>query len=255
MARIRTIKPEFWTDEKVTACSMPARLFFIGLWTFADDDGRMPFSPKRLQLQIFPGDPVDVEELVAELVSFGLIRVYAVEGRDYLAVCNFNRHQRMSHPSPSRVPEFPENSGTFRKTLDGSGSGNGNGNGSGKNQNLLSELKNSSDETVCESAFSEEVSNPTPKAKPAREGKSLRPHHPTVEEVGEYCRERENQIDPQRFVDHYQANGWKVGRNAMKDWRAAVRTWEKNEVNANGREHKSKAQQRYERQLAAIRSD
>lgn len=51
---------------------------------------------------------------------------------------------------------------------------------------------------------------------------------PTVDEVAEYCRSRGNQVDAERFVDHYTANGWKVGRNAMKDWKAAVRTWEKN---------------------------
>lgn len=52
---------------------------------------------------------------------------------------------------------------------------------------------------------------------------------PTVEEVAEYCKERGNKVDPQRFVDHYTANGWKVGgRGAMKDWKAAVRNWEKN---------------------------
>jgi len=49
---------------------------------------------------------------------------------------------------------------------------------------------------------------------------------PTLEEVTSYCLERGNSVDPSRFMSHYEANGWKVGRNAMKDWRAAVRTWE-----------------------------
>lgn len=52
---------------------------------------------------------------------------------------------------------------------------------------------------------------------------------PTVEEVSAYCLERKNGIDAQRFVDYYSSNGWKVGKNAMKDWKAAVRTWERNE--------------------------
>lgn len=50
---------------------------------------------------------------------------------------------------------------------------------------------------------------------------------PTLEEVTDYCWERKNQVDPQRFVDYYTANGWMVGKNKMKDWKAAVRTWEK----------------------------
>ena len=60
---------------------------------------------------------------------------------------------------------------------------------------------------------------------------------PTVEEVADYCRERDNHVDPQRFVDHYTSNGWKVGKNPMKDWKAAVRTWEKNSEGGNNRGH------------------
>lgn len=51
---------------------------------------------------------------------------------------------------------------------------------------------------------------------------------PTIDEVAAYCRERGNGVDPERFVSHYESNGWRVGRNPMRDWRAAVRTWEKN---------------------------
>ena len=51
---------------------------------------------------------------------------------------------------------------------------------------------------------------------------------PTVDQVKAYCEERRNWVDPQRFVDHYTSNGWMVGKNKMKDWKAAVRTWEKN---------------------------
>lgn len=50
---------------------------------------------------------------------------------------------------------------------------------------------------------------------------------PTLEEVSVYCRERGNSVDAQRFIDYYTANGWRVGKNPMKDWRAAVRNWER----------------------------
>ena len=49
---------------------------------------------------------------------------------------------------------------------------------------------------------------------------------PTVDQVREYCKERKNQVDAQRFVDFYEAKGWMVGKNKMKSWQAAVRTWE-----------------------------
>lgn len=53
---------------------------------------------------------------------------------------------------------------------------------------------------------------------------------PTVEEVADYCNERNNGIDPQHFVDYYSARGWMIGKNSMKDWKAAVRTWEKQQT-------------------------
>ena len=51
---------------------------------------------------------------------------------------------------------------------------------------------------------------------------------PTVDEVKAYCQERNNGVDPQTFVNFYQSKGWMVGKNKMKDWKAAVRTWERN---------------------------
>ena len=51
---------------------------------------------------------------------------------------------------------------------------------------------------------------------------------PSLSEVESYCRERGNQVNPQRFMDFYTANGWRVGKNPMKDWKAAVRSWESN---------------------------
>ena len=53
---------------------------------------------------------------------------------------------------------------------------------------------------------------------------------PTVEEVAEYCSERGNNVDAERFVSYYTANGWRVGKNPMQDWRAAVQSWESNGI-------------------------
>ena len=51
---------------------------------------------------------------------------------------------------------------------------------------------------------------------------------PTLEEVKEYCLERNNNVDAQRFIDFYESKDWMIGKNKMKDWKAAIRTWEKN---------------------------
>jgi len=57
---------------------------------------------------------------------------------------------------------------------------------------------------------------------------------PSLEEIKVYCIERGNNINPQVFVDHYQANGWMIGKNKMKDWKAGIRTWEGRQQGGNG---------------------
>ena len=64
-----------------------------------------------------------------------------------------------------------------------------------------------------------------PSVEPTPAPKKFTP--PTVGEVLAYCRERGNSVDPGRFVDFYESKGWKVGNQPMKDWKAAVRTWER----------------------------
>lgn len=110
MARIRTIKPDFWTDEKVVELSFPARLLFIGLWNFVDDEGRIQFSPKKLKMLIFPADSVEISELLGEIRRESLITVYEVDGVQYLQVNNFGKHQKVDKRSPSKLPAID---GTF----------------------------------------------------------------------------------------------------------------------------------------------
>ncbi|WP_112205431.1 DnaT-like ssDNA-binding domain-containing protein [Kluyvera cryocrescens] len=108
MARIRTVKPEFWTDEKVVECSIPARLLFIGLFNFANDMGCLERSPKRLKMQIFPADSLDCEALIHELISHGLLTEYAVGDVCYLQIKGFLKHQKINRPSATKIPLPPE---------------------------------------------------------------------------------------------------------------------------------------------------
>ena len=66
---------------------------------------------------------------------------------------------------------------------------------------------------------------------------TVKSKHPTLDEVKAYCNERNNRVDPERFIDYYTSNGWKVGKNPMKDWKAAVRTWERTD---EGKKYKSR---------------
>ncbi len=80
---------------------------------------------------------------------------------------------------------------------------------------------------------------PKPKPKKERARATRKFVKPTLDEVGSYCRERKNSIDPEQFIDHYESNGWKVGKNAMKNWKATVRTWEKNGMPNSGKQSAS----------------
>lgn len=71
------------------------------------------------------------------------------------------------------------------------------------------------------------------KVNKSKEEKSKRFIPPTLEEVSQYCRERNNYVDAQKFIDFYESKGWYVGKNKMKSWKASVRTWEaKNKNNS-----------------------
>lgn len=69
--------------------------------------------------------------------------------------------------------------------------------------------------------------------KKRRDSSARRFTPPTIEEVQAYCEERNNRVDPERFVDFYTSVGWKVGNKPMKDWKAAIRTWEKRDFGDN----------------------
>ena len=64
---------------------------------------------------------------------------------------------------------------------------------------------------------------------------------PTLSQITQYCLERNNNVNAEQFYDYYESNGWKVGKNAMKDWKAAVRTWEKNNYNKPAKSNKQNA--------------
>ena len=105
MARIRTIKPEFWTDEKIVRLPFEGRLLFIGLWNFADDMGALDFSPDRIRMQIFPGDSaVQVEHLLDLLEVTGLVDyMTGDDGGKVLRVRNWSAHQKIDNPSRKTV--------------------------------------------------------------------------------------------------------------------------------------------------------
>ena len=129
MARIRSIKPEFWVSEQVLNLSIPAKLAFIGLWTFCDDYGNHPASHVSLAAQIFPNNndatPDHLREWMAEILRQGLISEYEAGGHAYWHVTGWARHQHIQKRSPPKYP-LPEHYRSTTGTLpeeDESGTG------------------------------------------------------------------------------------------------------------------------------------
>src|SRR5690606_37986802 len=121
MARIRSIKPEFWSSEQVMECSPMARLLFIGLWNFCDDAGNHVNSERTIKAQVFPGDDItsaDVRRMLDELSSNDLIACYVHEGKDYLHVTSWKKYQRIDRPSYKNPPFNDDTSSNDRRTID-----------------------------------------------------------------------------------------------------------------------------------------
>ncbi len=111
MARIRTIKPESSLSETLESVSILAALLFARLPCFADDEGRMKYSPAKIKAQVFPMREeitrADCESAIMELCEKMLVQVYSVDGSDYLCITGFAEHQRINRPSPSDLPAPP----------------------------------------------------------------------------------------------------------------------------------------------------
>lgn len=107
MARIRTIKPEFFTSEDVVSLSPFARLLFIALWCEADREGRFQWKPKTFKMRYFPADDFNIELACNELIAAGVVKLYG-DGLAY--VPSFCRHQHVNpRESASTLPDPAEN--------------------------------------------------------------------------------------------------------------------------------------------------
>lgn len=198
MPRARNIKPQFFKNEELVELSFDRRLLFIGLWTLADRDGRMEDRPKRIKMEIFPADDVDVDTALSDLEWRGFIVRYVVDGYGYIQIQNFTKHQNPHQKeAPSTIPA-PVETGASPVQAPGHPDTN-------PADSLIPDSLNPDSLSVGENR------------------KRFVP--PTIDEVAEYVREKNYPVDPVRFVAFYESNGWKVGKNKMKCWKSAVTGW------------------------------
>jgi hypothetical protein len=93
MARARNIKPSFFQNDILVELPFETRLLFIGLWTLADREGRLEFRPKKIRMEIFPADDVDISKSVKELLDNGFLTVYEQKNVKVIQITNFKKHQ------------------------------------------------------------------------------------------------------------------------------------------------------------------
>ena len=107
--RARMIKPSFFLNEDLATLPYEARLLFIGLWCVADREGRLEDRPRRLKAELFPYDDIDLDPLLGKLAELGFIVRYEAQGKRYIQINNFTKHQRL-HPNeaPSEIPPPPD---------------------------------------------------------------------------------------------------------------------------------------------------
>ena len=212
MARSRNIKPGFFHNDLLAEKHPLTRILFAALWPIADREGRLEDRPKKIKALCLPFDDHDVEAALDDLAGGPdpFIQRYEVDGRKYLQVVNWPKHQSPHVREPDSVippaPDLPVPS-TSQAHAEPVGSGL-----------RVKGIRNQ------ESGKEEGAGETT--------AKRFTP--PTVEDVRAYCTERKNKIDAQAFVDFYESKGWKVGNQSMKSWKASVRTWESNNRGARG---------------------
>lgn len=121
MARIRTLKPEFWADEKLAPLDPVTRLVFLGLLSMADDAGRLVDSLKQIDAFVFPETDDTARDALANLSRGGrILRGRTASGQRIIQIANWTRHQKVDHPNlRAALPEIvsPHMVTTPRETI------------------------------------------------------------------------------------------------------------------------------------------
>ena len=104
--RIRSVKPEFWTDRICGRWPADLKLFYVGLWNFADDDGRFEWEPQLIRAALYPFHPqTNVDGMLCQLRASGRVASYVVAGQRYGHIPRFREHQHPDKPRSSQLPE------------------------------------------------------------------------------------------------------------------------------------------------------
>lgn len=109
MARSRNIKPGFFTNEDLVELDFATRLLFAGLWTVADRDGRLQDRPKKIKIDVFPADNLDIDAMLSALHNAKFITRYEVDGAKFIQIHNWTKHQNPHHTE--KASDIPDANG------------------------------------------------------------------------------------------------------------------------------------------------
>lgn len=205
----RILKESICTSENIDKLSSFVETVFYRLIVNVDDYGRIDARPKLLASKLFPLRDirvVQIEDALRVLTSAELVSTYTVDGKPFLQMNTWDKHQNI-RAKKSKCPSPTEA------------------------DHLKSSVSNCDQMPANVPVIQSNPNpNPNPNPKENEEEKRKRFIPPTIDEVIKYCSENNYNVDAQRFIDYYESNGWKVGKNPMKDWKAAIRsTWNKKE--------------------------
>lgn len=127
MARARNIKPSFFINEHLVDLDPIYRLLFIGLWTLADREGRIENRPKKIKMELFPADNIDITVGLSDLCKTGFIQLYNCYETNVIQIINFSKHQKPH--GLEKDSDLPNTDGLFtiyprnekNKTVNGDG--------------------------------------------------------------------------------------------------------------------------------------
>ncbi len=109
--RTRDLRPAFFKNEELSEVGALTRLLFAGLWTIADRDGKLEDRPKKIKAEVLPYDDCNVDLMLNELFQMGFIKRYQVDGKAYIKITNFNKHQKVHPKEPASL--IPDEAVTF----------------------------------------------------------------------------------------------------------------------------------------------
>jgi hypothetical protein len=211
----RIIKESICVSDQINALSPFEEVLFYRLLVNADDYGRYDGRVAIIKNRLFPlKDSLRVDQIEKALQSLSsqeLVERYMVDGRPFVRLTGWDKHQtirakKSKYPAPDGKSGDTQESEIICKQMHA-------------NVPVIQSESESKSESKSESYSGEGAKAPN-----ARTREKFSP--PTADEVKAYAGEKGLTLDADRFVDFYASKGWKVGNQPMKDWKAAVRTWE-----------------------------